>query len=254
MAIFPTFFLGNIGQENVFYDILEQKNDFLDYKDKKFKKSKNSHFLKGVNPLFWFKNGHFFNFFSLGDIGQENVFYNILEGKNASLGYEKRSLKSRKIDIFPKRLTHRFGPKMAIFQLFFLGNIGQKNVFYDILEGKNASLGYEKRKFKKSKTLHFSKGVNPRFWSNNGHISNFIFIGNIGQENVFYDILERKNAFLGYKTKKFKKSKKIDIFPKGLTLGFGIKNGMFRNFFLRKMGQENVFLRYSSKKKRLSRL
>ena len=31
MAIFTTFFLGNIGQENVFYDILERKNDFLGY-------------------------------------------------------------------------------------------------------------------------------------------------------------------------------------------------------------------------------
>ena len=26
------------------------------------------------------------------------------------------------------------------------------------------------------------------------------------QENVFYDILERKNVFLGYKNEKFKKS------------------------------------------------
>ena len=34
-----------------------------------------------------------------------------------------------------------------------------------------------------------------------------LFLGNIGQENVFYDILERKNACLGYKKKKFKKSK-----------------------------------------------
>ena len=33
------------------------------------------------------------------------------------------------------------------------------------------------------------------------------FIGNIGQENVCDDILEPKNAFLGYKNKKFKKSK-----------------------------------------------
>ena len=33
------------------------------------------------------------------------------------------------------------------------------------------------------------------------------FLGDIGQENVFYDILEKKNAFLGYKNKKFKKSK-----------------------------------------------
>ena len=38
---FQLFFLGNIGHENVFYDILERKNAFLDYKNKKFKKSKN---------------------------------------------------------------------------------------------------------------------------------------------------------------------------------------------------------------------
>ena len=35
----------------------------------------------------------------------------------------------------------------------------------------------------------------------------FFFLGNIGEENVFYDILERKNAFLGYKNNKSKKSK-----------------------------------------------
>ena len=33
----------------------------------------------------------------------------------------------------------------------------------------------------------------------------FFFLSNIGQENVFCDILERKNAFLGYKNSKFKK-------------------------------------------------
>ena len=36
---------------------------------------------------------------------------------------------------------------------------------------------------------------------------NFFVLGEIGQENVFYDILERKNAFLGYKSKKLKKLK-----------------------------------------------
>ena len=41
--------------------------------------------------------------------------------------------------------------KMAFFQLFFLGNIGQENVFYDILERKNAILSYKNKKFKKSK-------------------------------------------------------------------------------------------------------
>ena len=32
------------------------------------------------------------------------------------------------------------------------------------------------------------------------------FLAYIGHENVYYDILERKNAFLAYKHKKFKKS------------------------------------------------
>ena len=35
----------------------------------------------------------------------------------------------------------------------------------------------------------------------------FFLGGNIGQENVFYDILERKPVFLGYKNKRFRKSK-----------------------------------------------
>ena len=35
---FQHFFLGNIGSDNVFYDILEQENAFLRYKNKKLKK------------------------------------------------------------------------------------------------------------------------------------------------------------------------------------------------------------------------
>ena len=52
------------------------------------------------------------------------------------------------------------------------------------------------------------------------------FLGNIGQKNVLYDILEQKNAFLGYKNEKFK-SRKIDILLKGLTHGFGTKMAIF---------------------------
>ena len=94
MAIFSPFFLGNIGQEIVFYDIQEQKNNFLGCKNKTFKKWKTKLYI-----------AHFSRFF-LGNIGQGNVFYDIK--------------------------THGFGPKMAIFQsLFFFSNIGQQNVFYN---------------------------------------------------------------------------------------------------------------------------
>ena len=93
-----------------------------------------------------------FHPFFLGNIGQENVFYDIRERKNAFLGYKKKSSKSRKSDYFPKGLTHAFGPKTAIFEPFFvLSIVGQENVFYDILERKNAFLGYKNKKFKKSK-------------------------------------------------------------------------------------------------------
>ena len=43
----------------------------------------------------------------------------------------------------------------------------------------------------------------------------FFFAGNIVQENVFYDILERKNAFLGCKNKKLKKVEKLNFFQRG---------------------------------------
>ena len=104
--------------------------------------------------------------------------------------------------------------KWSCFQFFLLGNIGQENDFYDILERKNAFPGCKNKKFKSWKNWYFSKGVNPWFWFKNGHFSN-IFFGNIGQENVFYDILERKDAFLGYKNKKFKNSKNWN-FSKGV--------------------------------------
>ena len=76
-------------------------------------------------------------FFFLGNIGQKNVFYDILEWKNI--------------------------------------NIRQENFFYDILGRKNAFLGYKNKESEKWKNWHFSKGVNQWFWSKNGYFSNFCF-------------------------------------------------------------------------------
>ena len=131
--------------------------------------------------------------------------------------------------------------KWPFFAFFFLGIIGQENVFYEILERGNAFLGYKNKKFKKSKSWHFSKGVNPCFWSKNGHFLQFLFLGIIGQENVFYEILERGNAFLDFKNKKFEKWKNWH-FSKGVNLWFGSKNGYFCNLFvLGNKRKKNVF-------------
>ena len=66
------------------------------------------------------KNWPFFNLFFIGNIGQQNVFYDFLERKNEFLGNKKKSTKSREIDIFPKRLTHGFAQKLVIFPSFFM--------------------------------------------------------------------------------------------------------------------------------------
>ena len=144
--------------------------------------------------------------------------------------------------------------KWPFFELLFLGSKGQENVFWDILARKNAFITYKNKKLKKSRSCNFSKGVNPWFCSKNGHFSNLFFLGTIGQENVFYDIAERKNAFLTYKNKKLKKSGNWHFSIFFWHPWFCSKNGHFSNFFFRKYRPGKCFLRYSRTKKRFSNL
>ena len=138
---------------------------------------------------------------------------------------------NRVTSVFSADVFASFWSKNGDFSnIFLLGNKGQENAFYDIQERKNAFLGYKNKNFKKSNNWHFSKGVNPSFWSKNGHFCNFFFLGHIGQKNVFSDILELKNSFLDYKNNKFKKSKKLTSFQTGLSHCFGQKMVFFPNF------------------------
>ena len=56
--------------------------------------------------------------------------------------------------------------------------------------------------------------------------SHVLISGNIGPQIVFYDSLERKNTFLGYKNKNIKKSKNWH-FSKGVSHWFLTKIGHF---------------------------
>ena len=123
-------------------------------------------------------------------------------------------------------------------------------MFYDILERKNASLGYKNNKFKKSKNRCFSKGVDAWFSSKIGHFPMFFFKQYRPRKCVLrYPITKKR--LLAIKTSL--KSRKIDIFPKGLTHGFGQKLAIFQFFYFRQYRRGYFFLRYSRTKKRLSR-
>ena len=117
-----------------------------------------------------------------------------------------------------------FVQKWPFFQVFFLGNIGKEIVFYYILETKNAFIGYKNNKLKTVEKLTFSqrekknpweKGKTHGFGPKLAIFSTFCFLGNIGQENVFNDILETKNAFIGYKNNNLKTVEKLTFFQRG---------------------------------------
>ena len=139
-------------------------------------------------------------------------------------GIKKRIPKSRKIDIFPKGLTHGFGQKMAIFPTFFvLGNIGQESVFNDILE----------RKKRLSKKWPFFQ---------------FFFQAIQARKMSFMIFQNEKTPFYAIKTRS-SKSRKIDIFPKGLTHGFGPKMAIFPTFFFQAIWASKMsFMIFQSEK------
>ena len=151
----------------------------------------------------------FSQLFFLGNVGLENVFYDILEQKRPFQAIKKRrSSNSRKIDIFPKGLTHRFGPKMAITPKIVLQAIYPRKISFTIFQNEKTPFqAIKTRKSKSRKIDIFPKGLIHGFGLKVPIFPTFFFLGNIRQENVFYDTLERKNACLGYKNKKFKKSK-----------------------------------------------
>ena len=74
---FFQLFLGNRGQEYVFYDNLVRKNAFLSY-------------------MVLVQKWTFFQLFFLGNIGKGNDFYDILERKNAFLSYKNNNFKKSK--------------------------------------------------------------------------------------------------------------------------------------------------------------
>ena len=142
--------------------------------------------------------------------------------------------------------------KWPFFQLFFLGNIGQPNVFYDILERKNVFLGYKNKKLKKSKNWHFSKGVTHGFGPKMAVFLSFFF----RQERPGKCLLRysrTKKDLSRVSNKKLKKSKNWHC-SKGVTHGFGPIIAIFATFLFRQYKPGKGLLRYSRTKKRACRL
>ena len=122
----------------------------------------------------WSKNGHYSNIFLLCNIDQENVFYHILERKNAFLGYKNKKLKKSKTCIFPKGLTHGIGPKMAIIITFFFYAIQPRKMSFTIFQTEKKPFQAIKTRSSKRRNIDiFPNGLTHGFKPKNGHFPSF---------------------------------------------------------------------------------
>ena len=122
------------------------------------------------------QKGPFFRRFFLGDIGQENVFYDILEKKMPFQAIKTISSKSRKIDIFPKGLTHVIGPKTAVFPTFLLMEYRPGKQLLRYSRTKICLSRLKKTRSSKSRKIDiFVKWLNPGFCAKMAIFPTFIF-------------------------------------------------------------------------------
>ena len=174
---------------------------------------------------------------------QDKVFYDILERKNALQAVQKRSSKSRKIDIFPNFVLH------------FLVISARKISFTTFQTEKKPLQAIKTRSSKSRKNDIFPKGVAHGFGPEMAIFPNFVlhFLVISARKMSFTTFQTEKKPFQALKTRR-SKSRKIDIFPKGLAHGFGPEMAIFPIFFIRQYRPGKCLFRYFRTNKRLSRL
>ena len=146
-----------------------------------------------------------------------------------------RSSKSRKIDIFPKGLTHGFGPKMVIFPTFIFQEIQAKKISFRIFQNEKTPFqAIKTRSLKTRKTGIFSKGLTHGFGPKMVIFPTFFFYPLEGRKMSFTIFQNEKTPFQTIKTRS-SKTRKINIFPNGLTHGFGQKRATFPTLFFNKI-------------------
>ena len=168
---------------------------------------------------------------------------------------KKGSSKSRKIDILPKGLTHGFGPEITIFPTFFFFQaIQASKMSFTILCIKNTPFqAIETRRLKSRNIEIFLKGLTHGFDPNMAIFPTFYFQAIQGRKMSFTISQSEKTPFWDIKIRS-SKSRKIDIFIKGLTHAYGPKMAIFETLFFRRYRPGKCLLRYSRAKKRLSSL
>ena len=160
-----------------------------------------------------------------------------------------RSLKGRKIAIFLKGLTYGFSPKMAIFLTsFFQAKQARKMSLTIFQNEKTPFQAIKTRRTKSRKIVIFLKGYPMIFGQKCQFLQLLFFSAKQARKMSFTLFYNEKTPFLAIKTRK-SKSRKIAIFPKGLTHGFSSKMAIFlTSFFQTIKAKEMSFTIFQNEK------
>ena len=134
----------------------------------------------------------------------------------------------------------------------YLALQASKRSFIIVQNEKSPILGHKIKKYKQSKNGDFFKGVSSWFWSKIGHFSIFLFLA-IQVSKMSFTIVQNEKTLLYAIKLRSTKSRKIEIFPKGLIDSFDQKLAIFPSFSFRQYRPVKRLLRQSRRKKRLSR-
>ena len=171
-----------------------EKTPFQAIKIRRSKSRRIAIFLKRLIHGFWTKKAFLTTSLFFQNSSRKCVLRYSRTKKIAFLGYQRKSFKSQKIAIFPKRLTHGFGIKTASFPVLFLRqNRPGKCLLRYCRTKKMPFQTIKTRKSKSEKIDIFPKGLTHGFGPKRPFFQ-LSFLGNIGKENVFYDILEQKKC------------------------------------------------------------
>ena len=124
-----------------------------------------------------------------------------------------------------------FGPKMAIFPKFFFRQYRQGKCLLRYSGTKKHLSRLQKQKSSKSRKINvFPNWITHGFGPKMTIFPNFFFRHYRPGKCLLWYFRTKKRPFEALKTR-CSKSRKIDIFSKGLTHGFGPKMAIFPTFF-----------------------
>ena len=133
-------------------------------------------FEKGLTHGFGPKMAIFSTFFFYAISARKMSFMIFYSEQTPFQAIKTRSSKSRKIDIFPKGLTHGFGPKIASFPIFFFKTIQTRKMSFTIFYSEKTPFQAIKTRSSKSRNIDiFPKGFTHGFGPKMASFPTFFF-------------------------------------------------------------------------------